>query len=322
MKKFTLFAVSGLMAFAAQAQFNCDPSTSEVIKKGIKSLDYIMLSDQAVEDVTKAGAKVTYIGPDPAAGRNFWIWSNTFVGTDNFNPRVDMYEGQAMSLMVNNADWSGGGFAIATTNDAGATVPGANFSHFDENTIFHMAYMCPNGNMPPAVGIVLLDGSGEGSQPAKFSLGGSFEVEGQLAPVVGDKFSDDWQGLEISLGNLKKFWPAFDLQNKSNWTGNAMSILAGGVVGRTVAFDAIYFYNVGEGGDDDSSILDVNGSADVTFVVSTNTVNVVGGNGIELYNASGSLVKSTAGTTVGISNLPKGIYVAKSGNKAQKIAVK
>ena len=58
------------------------------------------------------------------------------------------------------------------------------------------------------------------------------------------------------------------------------------------------------------------------WVVTANTVNVAGANGIELYNLGGQLVKKTAGTTLGLSNLAKGVYVAKSGNQAKKIVVK
>ena len=56
--------------------------------------------------------------------------------------------------------------------------------------------------------------------------------------------------------------------------------------------------------------------------MTANTVNVAGANGIELYNLGGQLVKKTAGTTLGLSNLAKGVYVAKSGNQAKKIVVK
>lgn len=311
MKKFTLLAVSGLMAMAAQAQFNADPATSEVIKKGVSTLDYIVLSDQAVADVEKAGARVSYIGPDAAAGRNLYVWENTFAGTDNFNPRVDMYEGEAISLMVGNVGWSGAGFNIGADN-----LPGVNLAHLNENTMFHLAYMCPNGNAPQSIAFILFDG--DGSAPAKIAVGDSFVDNGATFPTIGAKANDDWQGIDISLGNLKKYWPTFDLQNKANWTGNILSFLAGGVAGQTLALDAIYFYNTGS----EDSIQEINGASAVNFVVTGNTVNVIGGNGIELYNVSGSLVKSTEGTTLGISNLPKGVYVAKSGNKAQKIAVK
>lgn len=312
MKKCTLLAVSGLMAFAAQAQFNADPSTPIVIEKGVNSVDYIVLAEMAADDFAKAGATVTYIGPDASAGRNLYVWDNTFLGTDNLVPRVDMNEGEAIALQVNNIGWSGAGFNIGADG-----MPGINITHFTDETMFHMAYMSPNGNAPQSIAIILFDGTG--SAPAKFALGGAFVDNGATFPSIGAQANDDWQGIDISLGNLKKYWPTFDLQNKSNWTGNIMSFLAGGVAGQTIALDAVYFYNTG----DKDSIHEINGaSSDVNFVVSGNTVNVIGGNGIALYNVAGAMVKSTTGTSLGIDNLPTGVYVAKCGNKTHKIAVK
>ena len=48
----------------------------------------------------------------------------------------------------------------------------------------------------------------------------------------------------------------------------------------------------------------------------------MGANGIQLYNIAGQLVKATEGTTLGLDNLAKGVYVAKAANKTRKIVVK
>ena len=124
-------------------------------------------------------------------------------------------------------------------------------------------------------------------------------------------------GVDISFSDLKKLFPTFDWKAIPAWSGNIMSFLGGGVTGQAFAFDAIYFYQPGDG----SGIGKIN-SDNTEWVVTANTVNVAGANGIELYNLSGQLVKKTAGTTLGLSNLAKGVYVAKSGNQAKKIVVK
>ena len=41
---------------------------------------------------------------------------------------------------------------------------------------------------------------------------------------------------------------------------------------------------------------------------------------INLYDLSGRMIKSVNGTTMGISELGKGIYVVKAGNSVKKIA--
>lgn len=315
MKKFTLVAAAVVAAVAAQAQYTVNPSTEEVLKGGVSSVDYLVLSEGAIADFTKAGAKVTYVGPSAEDGRNLWYWSGFTAGDESF-PRVDMEEGGYISVEVTPTEgWSGAGINIAKDN-------GVNFSNFDDNTMFHMAYMTPSGNGPASIAVILLDNGAptDGStpsQPVKFALGDAFNDNGAIFPSVGPKITDDWQGIEISLGNLKKLWPTFNLDNKAAWCGNIFSWLGGAVKGQTMAFDAVYFYNRGT----QAGVEAVEGEA-ADFVVTANTVNVMGANGIQLYNIAGQLVKATEGTTLGLDNLAKGVYVAKAANKTRKIVVK
>lgn len=308
MKKLTFLALAAALATSANAQYQVDPSTQTVIDGGVSSVDYILLSDGAVADFTSAGAKVTYLGPSPDEGRNLWYWDGLTPADDSF-PRVDMEEGGYTSVQVTGtAGWSGAGFNIANS-------PGVDLSHFDENTRFHLAYMSPTGNGPASIAVILLDNGDNGSQPAKFALGDAFNDNGVIFPSVGAKINDDWQGIDITLGDLKKLWPTFDLQNKSAWGGNIFSWLGGNVAGQTMAFDAMYFYNAGNSG-----VAEV-GADNATFIVTANTVNSTAA-GIELYDLNGRKVKATASTTLGISDLSAGIYVAKSGNAVKKIVVK
>lgn len=310
MKKFTLIAAAAFMAMAANAQYTCEPGVEDVLKKKPTNVDYIVLSDEAIAAFTKAGAKMQYIGPNPDEGRNLWYWNGFNPGSDSY-PRVDFDEGGYTSVEVNGEQgWSGAGYNIA--------APGVNLSHFNENTIFHLAYFSPTNNAPASIACIVLDDEANGSAPAKFALGDAFNDNGAIFPAIGPKAGDDWQGLEISLGQLKKLWPTFNLANAAAWGGNIFSFLGGAVAGQTFAFDAVYFYTpAGEG-----SINEVEAGANVEFIVTPNTVNVAGANGIVLYNISGAVVKSTEGTTLGINGLPAGVYVAKAAGKTCKVVVK
>lgn len=311
MKKITLVTAAAVAALAAQAQYNVSPSTATVLEKGpLATLDYVTLSEGAIAEFEKAGVKVNYIGPDAEAGRNLWYWDNTFVPGDESMPRVDMEEGGYISVEVSGAAaWSGAGVAI--------DAPGIDISHFDDNTIFHIGYMTPSGNGPASVALILLDNTAGGSKPAKVALGDPFNDNGAVYPAIGAKINDEWQGVELSLGTLKKIYPAFDLQGKSAWNGNLFCWLGGAVKGQTMAFDAVYFYNTGENGLDAVNVANKG-----QFVVTSKTVNVAGGNGIVLYNIAGQAVRSTEGTTLGLNGLGKGIYVAKSGKEARKIVIR
>ena len=311
MKKVTLLAVGSLMAVAAQAQsgFTVDPTTSLVLDKSPKTVEYIVLSDAAVAEFEKAGAKTAYYGPNED-DRNLWIWPDgqTLAAGDGSYPAVDMEEVNYPSFVVTDQGWSGAGYAIA--------APGVSTQMFNDNTRFHLAYMTGTGNGPASIAIILCNGDLPGSAPAQFALGDPFNDNGVIYPSIAPKANDDWQGIDISFADLKKLSPAFNVVNSDAWIGNIMSFLGGGVQGTSFAFDVVYFYNTDEAG-----IADVMGDA-TDFVVTNNTINVNNGRGITLYNIAGQVVKSTEGCTLGISNVGTGLYIARSGNKCQKVVVR
>lgn len=311
MKKFTLIAAAAMTAVAASAQYTIEPGVSHVLKEGSKyDLAYLIISDNALAAFEKAGGKMTNIAPDDQT-RFFYIWENTYLPGDGSMPRVDMEEGDYLSLQVGSVGWSGAGYNI----NKGA---GVDLSNFGDATRFHCAYMTPSNNAPASVGLTILNGDADGSKAANIAVGDPFNDNGTVFPAIGPKMTDEWQGVDISLADIKKLSPAFNLAGLDAWTGNVVSILGGGVAGQTLAFDAMYFYTPAAEG----SINEVSAEQGVFFVVTENCINVNGGQGITLYNIAGQSVKATAGSVLGINNLPAGIYVAKSGNKAQKVVVK
>ena len=288
MQKITLIAVAALTAASASAQYTCDPTVETVLAKGkVSQVMPIALDEGAVAKFEAQGANVTSAAPNDA-DNNLWVWQNAGVNTmdagDASYPGVgDQMDGY-VSFIVGTQGWSGAGYNVAGN--------GVNTEWWNADTRFHLAYMSP-GTAPASIAVIVADGADMGSQPAKVALGDAFNDNGAVFPAVGPKANDDWQGIDI------------------------MSFLGGGIAGQAFAFDAIYYYQLGDGSG-------INGiSADeAEWVVTANTVNVAGANGIELYNLGGQLVKKTAGTTLGLSNLAKGVYVAKSGNQAKKIVVK
>lgn len=316
MKKFTLIAAAAMTAMAASAQYNVEPaSNSQVIDKATKGMivDYLILSDNAISSLEKAGATLNYVGPNDA-GHNLYIWDGelqTFIAGDATMPRLDMEEGDYVSLIVSDKNWSGAGYNI------GKTEP-IDISHLNDQTHFHFAYMSPNNNAPASVALILLNGDEKGSAPASISVGNPFVDNGSIYPAVGKKMTDEWQVVDITLGDIKKIGQNLQLMGQTSWTGNIVAFLGGGVQGQGIAFDAMYFYTPAAEG----SINEVGADNNVFFTVTENTINVNGGQGIVLYNIAGQTVKATSGSVLGINNLPAGIYVAKSGNKAQKVVVK
>lgn len=286
MKNFTLLAAAALVAGSAAAQdFNVNPSVETVLANGTPStVCFVQLDDASITKFEKAGAKVTNFGPN-GDNQNLYIWENTFDAGEASYPGVGDHMDGYVSLVVGKVGWSGAGWNIA-----GA---GVNTSNFDDNTHFHMAYLSP-GTACPSLGFIL--GNPEGSvsgKPGNFAIGASFDDNGNKMASVGAASKNDWQAVDFTLGDLKKMSPNFELAKVNAWTGNILAVLAGGTTGQTVAFDAIYFYNIGNGGVEG---VTVDAAAPTQF-----------------YNLQG--VEMTG-------NLTPGIYVARQGNKVTKISVK
>lgn len=309
MKKVTLLAMSALVALGASAQYSVDPTTKDVIAKNPKTVEFIVLSENAQEQFKNAGATLQNWGPDDV-NRFLYIWDDTMQGGDGSYPGVDMEEGDYPSLVVGSIGWSGAGYFITPGT-------GSSCEMFNEDTRFHLAYMSPNANAPQSIALIIGDCNKEvpGFTPAKVAVGTAFNDGGTIFPTIGPAANDDWQGVDISFADLKKLWPEFNWVQSENFGGNAFSFLAGGVTGQGFAFDTVYFYNTGEAGIADAQV-------EVDFIVTDNTVNVNNGNGIVLYNLAGQVVKSTEGCVLGINNVQGGVYIARSGNKAQKVVVR
>lgn len=309
MKKFTLFAAAAVCAVCANAQYTtAEPYANQSVVAGqVATFDVVSACDGVLAGLEGAGQKVNDIRVDDT-NRFLYVWDNTFVGGDGSYPGVGysdfQYDGY-MSLNVGEVGWSGAGYFISE-------AAGFNNKHWTDQTRFHIAARTASV-APASVALIIGDGDPAGSSPAKFALGESFNDGGAIYPTIGAGLSDEWVGYSISFADLKKLYPTFAYVGVDAWQGNIFSFLGGGVSGQNISFDCVYFYTPG----DDSGVAAV--ADDANFVVTRNTVNVANGNGIQLYDLSGRMIKSVEGTTLGISELGSGIYVAKSGNSVKKI---
>lgn len=310
MKKFTFFAIAALTAMAANAQYTVSPETSVVAAQKPATVAWIVLDQVGQNELTAAGSKLINLAPDDV-NKFFYIWDGTLLAGDGSYPGVDEGEDGYLSLVVGNVGWSGGGYFISA--DAGVDL-----SFFNDETRFHVAYYTPSDNGPASLALILCDGDNPGGSPAKVAVGSSFNDGGAIYPTIGPGLNDDWQGVDISFADLKKMYPSFTLaSDMTNWQGNILSILGGGVAGQTFALDTVYFYNL-----DDDSGVDSIAADNLSFVVTSKTINLNGGNGIELYDLTGKQVKKTSGCVLGLNGLNAGVYVAKSGKLVQKVIVK
>lgn len=313
MKKISLFAAMAAVAMSAGAQYTCDPSNTPIIEQKPTQVYSILLAAPAIEQFKAGGAEIYDWSPNENDGRNLWYWDGLTPGDETL-PRVDMEEGGYVSVEVTGtAGWSGAGF------NASAVQPnkGLDLSKFNEDTRFHMAYVSPNNNAPVQVMCTVLDNTTESSKKFQFCIGTAGVDNGVAVPSIAPKATDEWVGIDLSFAQMKKLYPNCAVETNPYWSGNYFAWLAGNVAGTTIAFDAMYFYNIG----DNSGVEGIE-SEKAMLIVTDHTINTLGTTGIEVYNMAGAKVKSSNGSVLGIDNLAKGVYVAKSGKTVKKFVVK
>ena len=313
MKKITLFAAFAALAMSASAQYTCaEPWADQSVVAGqVQTFDVILGAEDVLTGLQNAGQKVNDWRVNDV-DRFLYVWDETFTGGDGSYPGVGyndfQYDGYS-SLNVGTVGWSGAGFFMAEAS-------GTNTMHWNENTKFHVAYRTAAVG-PNSVAFVINDAESKifaSASPAKVAVGESFNDGGAIYPTVGPAFNDEWQAIDISFADLKKFYPTYVWINSENWTGNIVSILGGGVTGQNISLDCMYFHTPTGGEGAVGTVAD-----DANFVITKNTVNVNNGNGIELYDLSGRLIKSSNSSVLGISDLGNGVFVVKSGNSVKKI---
>lgn len=234
-------------ALGASAQYQTDPSYAAVIARGLEGaqIHAIVVDPASQAALEAAGATVhTYATDAYGLGARWW-WEGTTEG-DTSAPGVDGHTGGYIARVVTGqGGWSGGGLACDVT-------AAFDTSAFCDNTRFHLAYRTDNA--PLSLAFIILDGGDHGCLPAKISVGSlPFIESGAAYPLVGT-WSDDggdgggsaWAGIDISLADLRRLWPAFNATATASatWDGEPLRILSGRQQGTSFAIDAAYFYTL------------------------------------------------------------------------------
>lgn len=308
MKKITLFAAFAALAVSASAQYTtATPYADQSVVAGETQIFDVILGAEDVLTGLKGAGQTVNDWRVNDTDRFLYVWDGTFVGGDGSYPGVgynDMQFDGYSSLDVSTVGWSGAGFFISET-------AGCSTKHWSDATKFHVAYRTAAVG-PASVAVIIGDGDPAGSSPAKVALGTSFNDGGAIYPAVGPALNDEWQAIDISFADLKKIYPTFAFVGVDAWQGNIVSLLGGGVTGQNISVDCMYFHSpAGESGV--AAVAD-----NAQLVITANTVNVEGAEGIYVYDLAGRLVKSAQGTTLGISDL-NGALIVKSGNAVKKI---
>lgn len=295
MKKFTYLLMAALFcgSFTASAQddevkvtptFNDDFEPNFKFNKDYKY--YGILLDDETREANLTDDQYVYIGPDQDAGRNLWVWEDTYSfntpsGQNSFGI-PDAY----ISLKVGSIGWSGLGYA----NDNPIDLSGIT----NEYTL-HFAIKSTSNE---SFDFKFADGSyneaGNGkNNPADIVLGDK-AYDGK-EPVANFKRDGEWYNIDIPVSYLEDNFGLNFSKNKY-FIGNILSILAGGIAGTVVDYDAVFFY-----GPKNSSTGIKNVQAEKQ-------------NGeAQYFTIDGKQVTAT------LSKALKGLYIVKQNGKAKKV---
>ncbi len=232
MKKLLLLIAAAAISSASYAQLRVSMAEENPFEfPASESYVGIFLGDETRANFGLTDANYLYIGPDADRGRNLWVWD----GSSHFGETPDLNSfgipGEYMAYIVGSAGWSGIGYNIA--KDA----PVLDLSFIDSNWSFHLAV---KSTSKETFTFTITDGDGT---EAQLVLGDGPNGDG-VAAVGNFPRDGEWYNIEAPLDWLEdqfEFTFGGDA-SKCYADKNMLVVLAGGVEGTEIDFDAAFYH--------------------------------------------------------------------------------
>lgn len=340
MKNFTFLCAAMLAASGtAFAADNVSEVTNSRVANAIEKcngngiFDVFILSEDAIQTIKKAeGITLNNYrcGTDQTTtieggGNIGWTSSYTVPGLDN----NDSYG----SFVIDGSKcqwWAG----MYVKSNAGTR----DFSHINKDTHIHVAIWTDSQILCDSrVKVHFLKNDGADAGAAQVNLCSNPDDPDAALPIVGSLQAGKWVALDMTYGEIAALMEEeFDMPlDYSRFTNSAAMVEMMGFeppAGQDGAdaseakcdkakfcVDAFYLYTPKGSG---SGISDISGTDNNQIIVGDKTINTTGSEGIELYNASGMMVKKTSDNILATQGMPAGIYIAKAGKKTLKVVIK
>lgn len=295
MKKFTYLLMAALFcgsftAFAQDDEVKVTPAFNEDFEPNFKfdkdSKYYVIYLDDETKNANLADDQYVYIGPDDDAARHLWVWENTYSFNTTSGQNSFGVPGAYTSIKVGTVGWSGLGYA----NDNPIDLSGITSEY-----TFHFAI---KSTSKESLDFKLGDGSydeagASKNNPADIVLG-SNAYEGK-DPVGNFERDGEWYNIDVPVSYLEDNF-GLALSKNKYFKGNILSILAGGVAGTVVDYDAVFFYGPKKS---------TTGIKDITATTQNGAA--------EYYTVDGKKVSEAQAKAI------KGIYIMKQNGAAKKI---
>jgi hypothetical protein len=230
-----------------------------------------------------------------------YVWSSTYNDLGSSGPNSEGEIESFINFAVASVGWSGFGFSGPIAKDMTAVT---------SSYTLHVAMKSSNN----ASHILGMDGPG--GLTARVCIGATAFVDGTTTYQPYTDFARDnkWHVIEIPMSvffNLGLRYPEAVPAN-----ANVFYVLSGGVSGISISMDAIFVYNKNTTG-----INDV--KSDLNVLVTGKTLSIIGATRpITLYSITGSKIRTTTETIMGIEDIQKGIYIVRCGQLSKKIEIR
>lgn len=239
-----------------------------------KGSDYVLVSTGATfaGKVADAGKLKANYNVDNT-NYNFNLWEGTMTastpsGVNSFG----FDEDYSCVKVTGSAGWSGAGYAPAASTD---------MSMVDDTYCLHFS-MKSTQDAPFAIVV---------GEKAHFTIGSAPFADGNnLYATIGNIYRNgEWYSFDIPMSEIKKYGTPKFLKNGA-YTGNFLSVLAGGTAGVEVNIDGVFFYKPNKDATNVKAVETDGADAKVIGIFD------LGGRKVENMNAKGVyIVKTTQG---------------------------
>ncbi|GHT34383.1 hypothetical protein FACS189434_10470 [Bacteroidia bacterium] len=208
----------------------------------LQGSEYFVFFLDAISEAKIHDRVIEYLGPDEVT-KFLYVWDDTFGFNEPSGPNFyDEVEGWT-SVYVKNPDWSGAGVALATEAAPYTTLK--RITDNPDDYYFHMAIKggatATNSAFFSLGAQKKTDGSGKNVE-ATFAIGNDFDDNGTIIRSIAAYPKDnEWHEVEVPFSKIIELNPNFFYAASVGDTG-LFSFLAGGGVGKTLEFDAVFIY--------------------------------------------------------------------------------
>lgn len=250
---------------------------------------YVIYLDDETQAQYLQDSNVTNIGPNGST-QNLYPWENTFSFAEPTDDNSFGIAGKYMLAEVGSMGWSGLGYNIAGG--------GIDLSPIDSKYTLHLAVKATfTGNIE----FYVVDGNGK---VAYLPIGrGSFDDH----PCIGDiPRNGMWSNIEVPVSWLVR--QGLDYRTARHFTGNIFVLLAGGVAGTQVGYDAVFFYGEKQEPVIPTAIGCITGMQQPARMSGT-------------FDLQGNRVGDAAAVLTS-GQLPSGVYIVRTADGIRKVVVR